>query len=195
MTECNNYRTIALLNHMCKVLMMVMLERLKAQVEPHLAEEQTGFRRDRSTSQQILMLRLIAEKAHRKATPVYNCFVDFQKAFDSIKHEIIQTTFESYGVGKTLTTLLHRMLEQAKAAVRVRSELGAWFKVTVGVGKEIRYPRPVAQPPGGQGDASPHFFGTRPPLHARATALAMGWFPLTLETWLRPCPRPLLSRT
>jgi Reverse transcriptase (RNA-dependent DNA polymerase) len=61
-----------------------------------------------------------------------NCFVDFQKAFDSIKHDIIQATFKSYGVGKTLTTLLYRMLKQATAAVRVGRELGAWFEVTVG---------------------------------------------------------------
>jgi Reverse transcriptase (RNA-dependent DNA polymerase) len=108
------------------------LERLKAQVEPYLAEEQAGFRRDRSTTKQILTLRSIAEKAHRKATPMYNCFVDFQKAFDSIKHDIIQATFKSYGVGKTLTTLLYRMLKQATAAVSDGSELGAWFKVTVG---------------------------------------------------------------
>jgi Reverse transcriptase (RNA-dependent DNA polymerase) len=58
--------------------------------------------------------------------------VDFQKAFDSIKHDIILATFKSYGVGKTLTTLLYRMLKKAKAAVRVGSELGAWFEVTVG---------------------------------------------------------------
>jgi Reverse transcriptase (RNA-dependent DNA polymerase) len=132
MTESSNYRTIALLNHMCKILMMVLLERLKAQVEPYLAEEQAGFRRDRSMTQEILMLHLTTEKAHRKATPVYNCFVDFQKAFDSIKHETIQATFKSYGAGKTLTTLLYRMLKQAKAAVRVGSELGAWFEITVG---------------------------------------------------------------
>jgi len=46
--ECSNYRTISLLNHMGKVLTMVLLERLKAQVEPHMSEEQAGFRKDRN---------------------------------------------------------------------------------------------------------------------------------------------------
>ena len=63
---------------------------------------------------------------------MYNCFVDFQKAFDSIKHDIIQATFKSCGVRKTLTTLLYRMLKQTTAAVGVGGELGAWFEVTVG---------------------------------------------------------------
>src|SRR6218665_370268 len=38
--ECSNYRTISLLNHMGKVLTMVLLERLKAQVEPYISEQQ-----------------------------------------------------------------------------------------------------------------------------------------------------------
>jgi len=42
--DCNAHRTISLLSHASKVLMMVLLERLKAQVEPHLSE-QWGLKR------------------------------------------------------------------------------------------------------------------------------------------------------
>jgi len=62
LTECSNYRTIALMNHMCKVLMVVVLKRLKPQVEAYLAVEQAGFRSDRNTTHQILILRLLAER-------------------------------------------------------------------------------------------------------------------------------------
>jgi len=62
-SQCSNYRTIVLLSHVGIVLMMVLLERLKAQMERHLSEEQAGFRWDRSTVHQILILRLIVEKA------------------------------------------------------------------------------------------------------------------------------------
>ena len=60
--ECNNYRTIALMSHLGKVLMTVLTERLRSQTEEHLSDEQAGFRKDRSTVQQVLALRLIAEK-------------------------------------------------------------------------------------------------------------------------------------
>jgi len=53
-------------------------------MEMHLSEEQAGFRRDRSTVHQILILRLIAETAKRKGMNIINCFIDFQKAFDLI---------------------------------------------------------------------------------------------------------------
>jgi len=57
--------------------MLVLLNRWKAEVEDYLADEQAGFRKDRNTVQQILMLRKIAEKAKRKDKIVYNCFIAF----------------------------------------------------------------------------------------------------------------------
>ena len=66
LSQCANYRTISLINHTGKILLIILLNRLKHQLEPHLSEEQAGFRKDRSTVHQILTLRLIAEKAKRR---------------------------------------------------------------------------------------------------------------------------------
>ncbi|CAF1682339.1 unnamed protein product, partial [Adineta ricciae] len=87
LSQCSNYRTISLINHSGKVPLMVLLNRLKHHLDPYLSEEQAGFRKDRSTVQQILILRLLAEKAKRNNKKIYNCFIDFQKAFDTIKHK------------------------------------------------------------------------------------------------------------
>jgi len=113
--------------------MMVLLESLKAQMERHLSEEQAGFRRDRSTVHQILILRLIAEKAIRMGRNFINCFIDFQKVFDLIKHDFIQATFRSYGVGTRLIEILQNISERAKSAVRVGGEPQSVHD------KEIRY--------------------------------------------------------
>jgi len=45
--ECSNYRTIALTSHLGKVLMMIPTERLRSQIEKHMADEQAGFRKDK----------------------------------------------------------------------------------------------------------------------------------------------------
>jgi len=66
LTECKNYRTIALMSHIGKVLMIVLLNRLKAQTEEYLADEQAGFRKDRSTVQQILMSRPIQRRQNER---------------------------------------------------------------------------------------------------------------------------------
>jgi len=128
--ECSNYHTIALMSHIGKLMMTILTKRLQGQVEEHLADEQAGFRKDRHTIQQVLALRLIAVKAKKKGRIIYNCFVYFQKAFDSISHKATWAILQSYGVGTQLTDLLKNTNEDAHAAVRVNNELGEWFNVS-----------------------------------------------------------------
>ena len=44
-------------------MLKIVLNRLKLQVEKILAEEQAGFRAGRSTTEQILNLRILCEKS------------------------------------------------------------------------------------------------------------------------------------
>ena len=76
LSQCGKYRTISLISHTGKILLIVVLNRLKQQLEPHLSEEQAGFRKDGSTVHQRLTLRPIAEKAKRYGKKIYNCFID-----------------------------------------------------------------------------------------------------------------------
>lgn len=132
LSNCANYRTISLINHTGKVFLTVLLNRLKNQLDPYLSEEQAGFRKDRSTVHQILILRLLAEKAKRLGKKIYNCFIDFQKAFDTIKHKIMWATLESYGVEPKMVSLLRKIYEKAQSAVRIGNEHGEWFHTNVG---------------------------------------------------------------
>ena len=132
LSNCSNYRTISLINHTGKVLLIVLLNRLKNHLDPYLSEEQAGFRKDRSTVHQILILRLLAEKAKRQGKKIYHCFIDFQKAFDMIKHKIICGVLKSYGVETKMITLLQRIYEKSQSAVRIGNEYGEWFQTDVG---------------------------------------------------------------
>ena len=129
LSECANYRTISLISHTGKILLTVLLNRLKRHLDPYLSE---GFRQDRSTVHQILILRLLAEKAKRQEKKIYNCFIDFQKAFDTIKHKIIWAVLKSYGFENKMITLLKHIYEKAQSAVRVEKETGEWFQTSVG---------------------------------------------------------------
>jgi len=132
LSNCSNYRTISLINHTGKVLLTVLLNRLKSYLDPYLSEEQAGFRKDRSTVHQILVLRLLAEKAKRQGKKIYNCFIDFQKAFDTIKHKIIWAMLKSYGVETKIITLLQNIYEKSQSAVRIGNDYGEWFQTDVG---------------------------------------------------------------
>jgi len=82
--QCANYRTIALVSHASKILLRSILERIRVKTETEIADEQAGFRQGRGTRDQITNLRILMHKAREHQQPLYMCFVDFKKAFDSI---------------------------------------------------------------------------------------------------------------
>ena len=56
--QCQNYRAISLISHPSKVIMKIILNILKKQLEKIIAEEQAGFSAGKSIAQQIFNLRI-----------------------------------------------------------------------------------------------------------------------------------------
>ena len=79
-----------------------------------MADEQAGLGKDKSTVQQILVLKLITETARRKGKKIINCFFDFQKAFDSIDQTVIWAVLESYGTDHHLVRLLKTSMKMLR---------------------------------------------------------------------------------
>ena len=84
--QCQNYRTISLINHPSKVMLKIILNRLKPKTEKIIAEEQARYRAGRSTTKQIFNLRILCEKYLQHQQDLYPVFIDFKKAFDGVWH-------------------------------------------------------------------------------------------------------------
>ena len=54
-----------------------------------LPEEQFGFRLPRSTVDMIFVVRRLQELARNKDTPLYLCFIDLTKAYDSVDRTLL----------------------------------------------------------------------------------------------------------
>ena len=65
------------------------LNRIQNTVEQHLRKEQAGFRKHRSRVDLINTLRIILEQSVGWQTILYVTFIDFEKAFDFVKREIM----------------------------------------------------------------------------------------------------------
>ena len=63
---------------------------------------------------------------------IYNCFVDFQKAFDSVKQKITCATLRSSGLGHRLVQSLPNAGKGSEAAVKIGNELGDLFNIFIG---------------------------------------------------------------
>ena len=99
--ECGNWRGITLLPVAAKVLGKVIITRIGNAVDTRLRQEQAGFRRGRGTVEQIFILRNIIEQVIEWNANLYVCFVDFEKAFDSIDRGILGGIIGEYGILKT----------------------------------------------------------------------------------------------
>jgi len=90
--QSENYRTIALVSHTRKIRLRIILERIRVKTETENADEQTKFRQDRGTIDQITNLRMLMHKAREHQQPLYMCFVDFKMRFDSISYDKLWVT-------------------------------------------------------------------------------------------------------
>jgi hypothetical protein len=77
-------------------------------------------------------LRLANEKYTERRKPVYHCFVDYTKAFDTVWHEGLWAVLDSYKVPRKLVDLLRNLYSKSELAVRINGELGEWFMAEIG---------------------------------------------------------------
>ena len=131
--DCSNYRGISLLCQSSKIFSSIILHRIKARTEEILSEAQAGFRRDRSTIDQIFTLRQIAEKYEEFGKDLYVCYVDFRKAFDSVWRKGLWKVMRHFGYPEKVVRILENAYKDTFSAVRVDGELSDWFNTVVGV--------------------------------------------------------------
>lgn len=106
LSECGNWRGITLLSIPSKVFCKIILDRLSSAVEPLLRNEQAGFRPNRSCIDQINSLRIILEQASEWQREMYLTFVDFEKAFDTLKWSSLWSRLTFIGVPPKVVRLL-----------------------------------------------------------------------------------------
>ena len=68
----------------------------------YLAESQYGFRKNRSTTDQMLSLELLSQIQMKRNQELHVILIDLQKAFDSVKRETLFEILEETGVETTI---------------------------------------------------------------------------------------------
>ena len=99
-TEYGNYRGISLVARAGKVLLKVIEGRLGDCCEREIIfqEEQCGFRPQRSTVGMMFVVRRLQQLARKKDTPLYMCFIDLTKAYDSVDRILLWDVLARCGV-------------------------------------------------------------------------------------------------
>ena len=94
----DNHRAICLTDVFYKVYASLLQRRLAMYIDPRIRDNQFGFRRGRSTSQPIHVLRRLLEAHERQDSPLHLLFLDWSKAFDSVTFCSIEQSLVRIGV-------------------------------------------------------------------------------------------------
>ena len=106
-----NYRGITLTFIAAKIYNALLRNRIEPKINNILRKNQNGFRRNRSTTSQILTIRKILEGVRAKNLQVTLIFVDFTKGFDSIHRGKMGQILLAYSIPKETVaaiTILYR---------------------------------------------------------------------------------------
>ncbi len=134
-TNCNNYRGLSLVAHAGKVLLTIIRKRLGDYVEREhiLPEEQSGFRNGRSTIDMLSVIRMLQEAGREKDIPIFLCFVDLQKAYDTVDRPMLWKVLARFGVPEKLINVIRAFHDGMRACIRLDGDCSVWFLVSQGL--------------------------------------------------------------
>ena len=130
---CSNYRRILLLNIAYKILSYILYVRLSEYTERIIDKYQCGFRKGKSTTNQIFTLSQIMEKTVEYQIGVHHLFTDFKSVYDSIYREKRLYAMMGFGVPSKLIRLVKTTMINVQCSVQIQSHLSEPISTTRGV--------------------------------------------------------------
>lgn len=113
--ECDirNYQPISLLSIMYKAFTKTISNRIQMTLDAAQPPEQAGFCKFFSMTNHLHALNEIYERAAEYKFPLFVAFIDYEKAFDSVKHNAIWTALKDQGVHDTIIGTLQGIYKNA----------------------------------------------------------------------------------
>ena len=134
-TLVNNYRTISLIFNIYKIMEKLIYQRLYLFLYQNntIYHNQFRFRYNHSTEHALIALTQAIQDICDKGALVCGVFLDFQKAFDSVSHDILLSKLEYYGVRNISKKYFSSYLNNRTQFVTINNERSLNTLVTHGV--------------------------------------------------------------
>ena len=130
-----NYRPISLLSVISKIFEKLIHERIYFYLDQKklIYSKQFGFRGNYSTNHAIISLTEHIRNLLDKGEYVCGVFVDLEKAFDTVHHDILCDKIKAYGLRGNINNLLKSYLTDRKQYVSINGTDSETKNVTCGV--------------------------------------------------------------
>lgn len=130
-----SYRGITIAPSMYKLYCYVLNQRLSSWTESNdkIADEQNGFRKQRSTTDHISSLTNIIETRIKQKLSTFTAFVDFKKAYDTVNRNILWKKLCNLGINGKMLKAIKSLYASVSSCVRINGLKTDWFDVKTGL--------------------------------------------------------------
>ena len=133
-SDCSNFRGISLLSIVGKLFSRIIFNRLaRTIVNGILPESQCGFRARRGTVDMIFSAWQLQEKCKEQNLPLYQCFIDLSKAFDTVNRSTVWKILLKLGYPERFVGLIRSLHNGMKARVSFNGTLSEEISINNGV--------------------------------------------------------------
>jgi len=129
------YRGISLLSTVYKLYAGILNNRLVTYLEDNniYAEEQNGFRQNRSCAEHVFTLTTILKNRQAKGESTYVAYLDAEKAFDRVDRNLLLYKLLSNGIFGHLYENIKNIYAQSTCSVKINELLTNWFQTRSGI--------------------------------------------------------------
>ena len=133
--RCEDYRPISLMSHTLKVFLTVIHNRIKNKCENELQATQFGFRNGLGTREAIFCLQVLLQRCLDQQKEVYLCFIDYEKAFDTVQHKKLLEQLHNIGLDGKDIRIIKNLYWNQTAVLKFENELTPEIPIRRGVRK------------------------------------------------------------
>ena len=107
---------------MYKLFTKIITTRLEKKLDEHQPRQQAGIRRKYSTTDHIHAINQLKEKCREYNIPLCVAFVDYEKAFDSVRTQAILTSLQEQGIEDVYIEILKDIYTDSSVTVHPHKE-------------------------------------------------------------------------
>ena len=130
----STYRGLQIGSSLCKIIIVIIINRLSVWYEKQLLDQQQGFRAARGTTDGIFVAKSVQQITCKMKKPTFVLFVDLSAAFDHVERKwLFKMLSMGYpkGTDQTMLKLLESLYSSTKTSLQESPD--DTFELTVGV--------------------------------------------------------------
>jgi len=112
-----------------KIFSIILFNRLMPHVGTTIGDYQRGYRRERSTVDQIFIVRQIFEKCGEHGKDKHHLFIDFKAAYGSTNRRGLYAGMEEMNMSRKLIALAKATMNNPQCRVKIQNRL--WEPINV----------------------------------------------------------------